>query len=681
MSRYTGWIPSWLPQMPFTDNHQLDLDWILAKMRDVLDGLGEMVGYKESAEEAASAAAESATEAAGAAGSAQDSAAAAAGTASDIEASMNQIAVNTSRIDNLVANAGDTDNNAELLDVRVAFDGTIYPTAGDAVRGQASELNIDIEDVGVTFKNFPYDPRVLNVSMLAAFENKTISVSDGVTETATNKYISSAYFSCDTTYQLYLAVKTGYKYCLLCYNASQEYIGRYGGTFYETGNVFDFSTNNTYKNTDYIRMIITKADNTNLTPAEASTVKYYNGELPSEWKEYVDGVKYPYNLITEEEAGYIDDPSGAVVFGTNGEKTSSFIPCEEGENFIFQAWVTIPSGSGAWFCAAFYNENKAFISRAGRATIKETVDGVSRYYSTFTAPANAKYVRFSYRGYFNGKAMATRTLYVLDYVTPVKEQLLFPPKFSEFIKGIAHRGGYYGPENTLPAFKTANAQYGFTYVETDVCMTSDNIPVLLHDDTIDRTSDGTGAINSMTYEQALQYDFGSWKGAQFTGTKIPTLEQLLILCRNLKLKPYLELKQSAHLTDEQIKIIVDLVLKWDMQYETSFIAFVPRYIKTVLKYLPYARVGQLMNGDSYSANYHKHFADLDNGVCNMFFDINSTLYNDATKLEMLASFGYPIEVWTINNADTMKELPDIISGVTSDDVNFETVIKERDTTL
>lgn len=584
------------------------------------------------------------------------------------------------RIDNIIA-GGAAPSESEVTDARQGANGVIYSSLGTAIRTMDEINKNDLDSIGNVVSVFPYDPKKISASIYSAFENKTISVVDGTTETASPKYLACGYIPIDPNQKLYFTPDTGYIYSVLCYDSAFAYLGRYGGQFYNVASEFDFTTSTTYINTKYIRIIIAKGDSTALPVSDAYKVQFYNGELPSSWKYYVDEDKYPNNLITEEEAGYIYDPGGDVVLATNGVKTSNFISCSPGDTITFQSWVALPVGGSIWYAAGFYDSTKTFISRTARTIVKEVIDGVSHCVYTFTAPASTAFVRFSHRSYGNGKMMATRTNYENDYAEPVVEQIKFPPKFDEFIKGIAHRGGYYGPENTLPAYKTANEQYGFTYVEADVCMTSDDIPVLLHDTTIDRTSNGNGAIKSMTYAQALQYDFGSWKGAQFTGTKIPTLEQLLIICRNLKLKPYLELKQSAGLTKAQIKIIVDLIKKWGMVYETTFSSFSPDYLKTVLEYIPYARVGLLMNGSSYSSDYHEFFANMNNGLCNMLFMVNSDIYNDASKLSNLVSYGFPIEVWTINSADEMKALPDIISGVVSDDVNFETVIKERDSAI
>ena len=76
------------------------------------------------------------------------------------------------------------------------------------------------------------------------------------------------------------------------------------------------------------------------------------------------------------------------------------------------------------------------------------------------------------------------------------------------IKTISHRGfSAEAPENTLPAFYLAKLK-GFNYVECDISYTSDGRIVVIHDRTIDRTSNGSGSVNEMTLSELRQYDFG-----------------------------------------------------------------------------------------------------------------------------------------------------------------------------
>lgn len=157
------------------------------------------------------------------------------------------------------------------------------------------------------------------------------------------------------------------------------------------------------------------------------------------------------------------------------------------------------------------------------------------------------------------------------------------------VSAVAHRGlSYTAPENTIIAFQLAKI-WGFDYVETDIMFTSDNVPVLLHDPTINRTarnSDGTELsstvnIADITYSQAQSYDFGIYKESAFTGTKIPTLDEFMLSCKRLGLKPILELKTDANLTQAKIEAIMAIVDKYGMRACTGWTSFSSEYLSIV----------------------------------------------------------------------------------------------------
>ena len=78
------------------------------------------------------------------------------------------------------------------------------------------------------------------------------------------------------------------------------------------------------------------------------------------------------------------------------------------------------------------------------------------------------------------------------------------------VRAVNHRGfNKVAPENTISAYRLSK-ENGFLFVECDVSFTSDNVPVLLHDDTINRTSNGKGKVSNWTFEALRQLDFGSW---------------------------------------------------------------------------------------------------------------------------------------------------------------------------
>lgn len=103
---------------------------------------------------------------------------------------------------------------------------------------------------------------------------------------------------------------------------------------------------------------------------------------------------------------------------------------------------------------------------------------------------------------------------------------------------VAHRGGSkLAPENTLAAFRSAVEDWGADMLELDVRLTADGVVVVIHDETVDRTTDGTGAVADMTLDELRDLDAGyRFRGpdaeASFAGTgvRVPTLEEVLDAC-------------------------------------------------------------------------------------------------------------------------------------------------------
>ena len=154
------------------------------------------------------------------------------------------------------------------------------------------------------------------------------------------------------------------------------------------------------------------------------------------------------------------------------------------------------------------------------------------------------------------------------------EVLSQPMNFSTNLVGkhsIGHRGCYLAPENTLPSFILAK-NIGWDGVEFDVAFTSDNEPVIIHDKTVDRTSDGTGTVAEMTLAELKALDFGSWFSTNFTGTRIPTFEEAIQVCQRHSIHAYIELHLFATYTQERVNNLVRIVNKYDMWNNVSWIS-------------------------------------------------------------------------------------------------------------
>jgi len=101
----------------------------------------------------------------------------------------------------------------------------------------------------------------------------------------------------------------------------------------------------------------------------------------------------------------------------------------------------------------------------------------------------------------------------------------------EHIMVIAHRGAHEGiPSNTLLSLKKG-IELGVDYVECDIRTTADSKLVIMHNDTVDATTNGEGKVREMTLKQIRQLDVGVKAGRQFAGTRVPTLDEMLKMAR------------------------------------------------------------------------------------------------------------------------------------------------------
>ncbi|HQU47946.1 MAG TPA: glycerophosphodiester phosphodiesterase [Casimicrobiaceae bacterium] len=107
----------------------------------------------------------------------------------------------------------------------------------------------------------------------------------------------------------------------------------------------------------------------------------------------------------------------------------------------------------------------------------------------------------------------------------------------------AHRGaGKLAPENTLASLRLGHS-HGYRMAEIDVKLSADGVPFLLHDATLDRTTNGTGRADAMTWRELSRLDAGSWHSPPYAGEAIPTLAAVARWCRangvalNIEIKP------------------------------------------------------------------------------------------------------------------------------------------------
>ena len=159
---------------------------------------------------------------------------------------------------------------------------------------------------------------------------------------------------------------------------------------------------------------------------------------------------------------------------------------------------------------------------------------------------------------------------------------------------IAHRGASgHAPENTLAAFRKSLAM-GTTFIETDLQLSRDARFVAIHDSTVDRTTNGRGAVHDLSLAELRRLDAGAWFGSEFAGERIPTLEEVLEFAKKHDVVFYLELKPAGSWGGEHA--LIGALRESGEIARTVVISFDPAILAAIRKAEPMLMTGLLFDG-------------------------------------------------------------------------------------
>jgi glycerophosphoryl diester phosphodiesterase len=226
------------------------------------------------------------------------------------------------------------------------------------------------------------------------------------------------------------------------------------------------------------------------------------------------------------------------------------------------------------------------------------------------------------------------------------------------VLAIAHRGASgYAPENTLAAFRRAVAQ-GVTFIETDLHLTRDAHFVAIHDDTVERTTNGHGAVHNMTLAEIRRLDAGSWFASEFTGERIPTLEDILGFARKNDVVFYLELKPSGFWGGEHALISA---LRDSSEIPRSvIISFDPAILAALRKIEPTLMTGLLYSGNS--ENPFENAVEIGARQIAVRGDLVTPNFLQQARKKNLQ-----VVCWTVNSPAHMRSLASAgVDGIMSD---------------
>jgi glycerophosphoryl diester phosphodiesterase len=219
---------------------------------------------------------------------------------------------------------------------------------------------------------------------------------------------------------------------------------------------------------------------------------------------------------------------------------------------------------------------------------------------------------------------------------------------------IAHRGASgLSPENTLAAFRKA-VEIGAPAIECDVHLTADGVPIVIHDDSVDRTTDGSGKVSAFTSAALRRLDAGAWYGAPFAGERVPLLRETLQLCAG-KARLFVELKKGG---GQALASAALVELDQAAQTDLAVISFDPELVEIIAQRRPDLPVGFLLG----SVQVTLHGADAAvQAARRIGASFISPQHNAVDERIIAASHraDLPVSVWTVDDPGRMRQLADL----------------------
>jgi glycerophosphoryl diester phosphodiesterase len=227
---------------------------------------------------------------------------------------------------------------------------------------------------------------------------------------------------------------------------------------------------------------------------------------------------------------------------------------------------------------------------------------------------------------------------------------------------IAHRGDkVHAPENTLSAFKLA-AEKGADAIEFDVKLTADGEVIVLHDPTVDRTTNGSGTVAKLPLVALRDLDAGAWFSEQFRGEKIPTLDEVFEIVGK-RIYMNVELTNYSTPNDALVPNVVELVKRHGLESRVLFSSFFARNLRKARLLLPQIPRG-LLTLSSLLGYWGRTFVWRgDYAALNPYLtDVNAGL------VFRVHAAGKRLNVWTVNTEADIKCMVGLgVDGIITDD--------------
>lgn len=224
-----------------------------------------------------------------------------------------------------------------------------------------------------------------------------------------------------------------------------------------------------------------------------------------------------------------------------------------------------------------------------------------------------------------------------------------------------HRGASaYAPMNTIPAFELA-AEQGADGIELDVHLSKDGHLVIVHDFSVDKTTDGEGTVTEMTLAELKAFDAGSWFGSKFAGTRIPTLDEVFDAVGQ-KLYINIEIKSLSVHGDGVEEAVAKCIVKHQMQERVIVSSFNPKVLKRFRKISPDIPLAYLVSPGTLLGATQAMIFPEDYEARHLFFEMI-----DSNQINWAKEYKHIVNAWTVNDPILARQLRMLgVNGIITD---------------
>ncbi len=226
---------------------------------------------------------------------------------------------------------------------------------------------------------------------------------------------------------------------------------------------------------------------------------------------------------------------------------------------------------------------------------------------------------------------------------------------------LSHRGvSAVYPENTMLSFRKA-LEYGMDGIELDVQFSKDKELVVIHDETLDRTTDGKGYVKDKTLEELKKLDAGSFKSSEYKGEKIPTLDEVLELFKGKEKVINIELKTGQFAYDGIEEKVIESIKKYNLEKYVYITSFNHQSFDKFRKLTTEIESGVLLYDTQF--DICKYIDEYNIEVINPSIEYFNLCKNDFMSMKKQ---GKKVSVYTVNDKEEMKKLKNLGINIITD---------------